>query len=254
VIRIRNIDRDHILAEIKRTAADNGGVPIGAREMDESKRLELIAEAIRYCQRVRQLGMPPSCYTKALREPTFFLWECRRERDKDRVARFRSTSSLGVQRGRGALRYDHAVPFRYLQDELLNLQNLAGKAVRAILDSYGIAVLITAEDEDGWTGQACGTGCLRVGTERIPSRATRPSESNWSKTACRHPVRDCIRPLTTQLRTIETQDTRTVKVRSSAKSSSSWIAHGNRSNGATVNWRHVGEPAPWTRLPGFERY
>jgi len=116
--------------------------------MDESKRLELIVEAIRYCQRVRQMGMPPSCFTKALREPIFFLWECRRERNKDRVARFRSASTLGVQRGRGALRYDHAVPFKYLQDELLNRQDLAGESVRAVLDCYGVAVLITAEDEE----------------------------------------------------------------------------------------------------------
>src|SRR5437762_3111496 len=92
--------------------------------MDLTKRLELIAEAVRYCRRVSGMGMPSGCYTKALREPIFFLWECRDEKNKDRVAKYRSTSTIDVRRGTGSMRYDHAVPFKYLQDELLKLSDV----------------------------------------------------------------------------------------------------------------------------------
>ncbi|PYT65499.1 MAG: hypothetical protein DMG42_31955 [Acidobacteria bacterium] len=40
--------------------------------MTDSKRLQLIAEAVRYCQRVKAMGMPSACYTKVLREPIYF--------------------------------------------------------------------------------------------------------------------------------------------------------------------------------------
>jgi hypothetical protein len=66
--------------------------------MDDQKRLDLIAEAVRYCQRVRAMGMPPSSYTKALREPIYFLWELRAGKPKDRCAQYRSRESLGVKR------------------------------------------------------------------------------------------------------------------------------------------------------------
>jgi hypothetical protein len=43
------------------------------KELNEAQHLELIVEAVRYCQRVKQLGMPSSCYAKALREPVYIL-------------------------------------------------------------------------------------------------------------------------------------------------------------------------------------
>lgn len=43
--------------------------------MDDTKRLQLTAEAMRYCQHVAEMGMPSSCYSKALREPVHFLWD-----------------------------------------------------------------------------------------------------------------------------------------------------------------------------------
>jgi hypothetical protein len=116
--------------------------------MDETKRLELISEAVRYCQRVRSMGMPPSSYSKALREPVFFLWECRDEKNKDRLARFRSTNTLGVKRVGGSVRYDHAVPFKYLQDELLKLSDVTVTTVREVLNRYGVSVLITDEEDE----------------------------------------------------------------------------------------------------------
>ena len=90
---------------------------------------------------------PYSSYTKALREPSYFLWELRGGRGKDFAAKFRSKASIGVQRGRGELIYDHAIPFRYLQEELLSLTEPSPKAVSEILERHCVAVLLTkAED------------------------------------------------------------------------------------------------------------
>lgn len=55
--------------------------------------LELIAEAVLYCQRVKSLGMPSSCYSKALREPIFFLWE-KRAGSKVKIAKYRSKQAV----------------------------------------------------------------------------------------------------------------------------------------------------------------
>jgi hypothetical protein len=110
--------------------------------MDDTKRLELIAEAVRYCQNVKALGMPASCYAKALREPVHFLWE-RRAGSKIRCAQFRSTASSLLRFGKGELVYDHAVPFGYLQDELLSLNPVTEQAVARALDRFGTIVLIT---------------------------------------------------------------------------------------------------------------
>jgi hypothetical protein len=114
--------------------------------MDDSQRLVLIAEAVRYCQRVKAMGMPPSCYSKALREPVFFLWE-RRQGSKASAARFRSVTARGLTFGRGLLVYDHAIPFKYIRDELLALDPVTPATVRDTLTRFNTAVLITkAED------------------------------------------------------------------------------------------------------------
>ncbi len=114
--------------------------------LDDSIRLALIAEAVRYCQRVEKMGMPPSCFTKALREPIFFLWE-RRSGSKIEIARFRSKAAIGLRPGRGELIYEHAVPFKYLQRELLSLSPVTERAVADTLKKFGTVVLVTkAED------------------------------------------------------------------------------------------------------------
>jgi hypothetical protein len=110
--------------------------------MDESCRLALIAEAVRYCQRVSSLGMPSNCYTKALREPIFFLWETRNG-GKAKVAKYRSKAAVGLKYGKAQLIYDHAVPFKFLQQKLLALQSVTEESIRSILEQHGIAVLIT---------------------------------------------------------------------------------------------------------------
>jgi hypothetical protein len=115
--------------------------------LDEAKRLALIAEAVRYCQRVAALGMPVSCYSKALREPVFFLWECRNG-PKAKAAQYRSRAAMGRRHGRGELVYDHAVPFALLQAELLALQPVTEAAVESVLSRFGTTVLITKEEND----------------------------------------------------------------------------------------------------------
>jgi len=114
--------------------------------MNDTKRLELIAEAVRYCQRVAAMGMPSSCYTKALREPIHFLWE-RRVGSKFRVARYRSKNAVGLKAGSRQIVFDHAVPFNYCQKELLKLEDITPDSVRAVLEKFNTIVLITqAED------------------------------------------------------------------------------------------------------------
>jgi len=115
--------------------------------MDDAQRLELISEAVRYCQRVRALGMPVACYTKALREPIHFLWE-RRAGSKIRCARFRSKAAAGLRPGNRELIYDHAVPFRYLQHELLSLDPVNAETVFEVLGRFGTIVLITQAEGD----------------------------------------------------------------------------------------------------------
>ena len=110
--------------------------------MDDAARLALIAEAVRYCQRVAAMGMPAACYTKALREPIFFLWETRRG-PKAKAARYRSRQALGMRFGQGELVYDHAVPFVLLQRALMALQPVNEETVGDVLNRYGVAVLIT---------------------------------------------------------------------------------------------------------------
>jgi len=89
------------------------------------------------------MGMPSSCYTKALREPVYFLWERRSGKTKERTPQYRSRATVGLKFGDGQLVYEHAVPFNYLQSELLTLNDVAPGTVRDVLLRHGISVLIT---------------------------------------------------------------------------------------------------------------
>lgn len=114
--------------------------------MNEIKRLELITLAVQYCQKVKEKGMPSSCFSKALREPIHFLWETRNG-PKYKVAQYRSKSAFAEISGNGKIIYDHSIPFRYLQDELLNLDDVNNKTVKELLDLYSTVCVIT-KDED----------------------------------------------------------------------------------------------------------
>lgn len=134
--------------------------------MSETARLELIAEAVHYCQHVSALGMPPSAYSKALREPVHFLWE-RRFGSKLAAAKYRSKAATGLSTGESKLVYDHAVPFVYLQRRLLSLGTVTLDSIRATLEQFNTTVWITKKEDkllnsaglnrkmpDSWDGEA----------------------------------------------------------------------------------------------------
>jgi hypothetical protein len=114
--------------------------------MDDAKKLGLIVEAVKYCQRVRDLGMPSSCYTKALREPVHFLWE-RRHGSKIQCPKYRSVSAIGLAFGNRRLKYDHAVPFGIVQKKLLELSEITNLSVSAVLEQFCVVALITADED-----------------------------------------------------------------------------------------------------------
>ena len=142
--------------------------------MDDERRLNLIVEAVRYCQRVRKLGMPASCYSKALREPIYFLWECRKTSCKSENARYRSRSASGLQVGDGALIRDHAVPFRYLLSELLALREVTPDSVRNLLQKYEVAVIIIKTENDIRMWLDCSHKCPLTGMAPILLRGIKP--------------------------------------------------------------------------------
>ena len=118
--------------------------------MTEEQRLTLIIEAIRYCRKVKALcpPMPPRCYTKALREPIFYLWDLRNKANKETAPCYRSEAAKGKGFGTHELVYDHAIPFIYVQTELLHLDDdvTTPEEVRAVLLRLEIPVLITTEE------------------------------------------------------------------------------------------------------------
>lgn len=152
------------------------------REMSESKRLELIAEAVRYCQRVSAMGMPASAFSKALREPIHFLWE-RRAGSKTAAAHYRSRSAVGLSFGNGTLVYDHAVPFIYLQRRLLALETVDEPSIRALLQQLNLIALITKDEDQmlrsvglnksmpkDWDGNDPLARYKEIGIELMPTR------------------------------------------------------------------------------------
>lgn len=133
--------------------------------MSEEERLAMILEAVNYARRVSKMGMPASCFSKALREPVFFLWE-KHGRSKEGSAKYRSQSSVGHTFGKREVVYDHAVPFRYVQEALLNLDVVDSQAVRNVLARWVVAAIITRDEDralsaaglgrrmpDGWDGE-----------------------------------------------------------------------------------------------------
>jgi len=114
--------------------------------MEDILRLNLILEAVNYCKKVRDLGMPSSAYSKALREPIHFLWEIK-DGPKEKSAKYRSLNSVGLRYGNYELVNDHAIPFKYLKDILLNDPDLEVATLRLHLEKHSIACLITKEED-----------------------------------------------------------------------------------------------------------
>lgn len=114
--------------------------------LEIDRRLELITEAVVYTRMVRDLGMPVSCYAKALREPIFFLWECYKIK-KIQAARYVSLAAKGKVYGKGEIVYDHCVPYSIVQDKLLALHEPRPSAVKEILERFVVAAIITKHED-----------------------------------------------------------------------------------------------------------
>lgn len=114
--------------------------------MTESEKLNLIIESIIYCKKVRELGMPKSCYSKALREPIFYLWEKIEKTNKYNSSKFRSFAAKGIPNNSKNLIYDHAIPFNYVLEKLVAIKNLTPATVRKCLIDNLVTCTITKEE------------------------------------------------------------------------------------------------------------
>jgi len=87
-----------------------------------------------------------------------------------------------VHHGSGALIYDHAVPFRYLQKELLDLRDVTRESVSNVLKKHCVVVLVTKEENDqlnnaklgskmpeGWNGADQLARYAAAGIEVVPN-------------------------------------------------------------------------------------
>src|SRR5579862_6257574 len=111
-------------------------------KLDKRTRLCLICEAVRYCQQVQELGMPSSSFSKALREPIYFLWECY-DGPKYKRCKYRSIETVGKSSGRGEIVYDHSIEFRQLQKTLLGMEEVTAEKVERELGRYLKPVILT---------------------------------------------------------------------------------------------------------------
>jgi hypothetical protein len=116
--------------------------------MDTAKRLELIREVVEHCQRMKELAMRLLYNSRALREAVFLLWE-RRNGSGLRCAEFRSKAADGLRFGKRQLVYDHAIPFNYLQVELMGLaKGFSADLLRDKLNKFCRVALITNCEND----------------------------------------------------------------------------------------------------------
>jgi hypothetical protein len=123
-------------------------MPDKKQTLSESERLELIIHAIKYCKLVKVCGMPKTCYSKALREPIFFLWENYRKGRKYWVTDFVSDLSVAERDNGRSVIYDHAVPFNLVGDMLMSLDSPTKESVSRILNEFVVSVLITSKEND----------------------------------------------------------------------------------------------------------
>jgi hypothetical protein len=114
--------------------------------LDDTQRLQLIAEAVRYCQRVREMGMPVAGYSKTAREAIYFVWTCRLG-SKAKSAKYRSRAAAGRKWGSREIVCDHAIPYRYELKALMDLKDVAPETVRPVLEKYDVNAIITADED-----------------------------------------------------------------------------------------------------------
>jgi hypothetical protein len=114
--------------------------------MDDTKRLQLIVEAVKYCKRAKSMGMKPSGYSKTLREAIHFVWT-RRLGSKAQSAQYRSQVAVGLKWGRGEIIFDHAIPFRLELDALMGLPEVTVETVLRVLKKYDVSTIITKKED-----------------------------------------------------------------------------------------------------------
>lgn len=114
--------------------------------MDDTQRLQLIAETIRYCQRVAKMGMPVAGYSKTPREAIYFVWT-RRLGSKAQSAKYRSRAAADLKWGRREIVYDHAIPYCYELEALMEMTEVTPETVRPVLEKYDVCVIITASED-----------------------------------------------------------------------------------------------------------
>jgi hypothetical protein len=114
--------------------------------VDETQRLRLIVEAVRYCQRVAEMGMTVAGYAKTPREAIYFVWS-RRLGSKAKSAKYRSRAAAGRKWGRREIVYDHAIPYHYELRALMELKEVAPETVRPVLEKYDVCAIITADED-----------------------------------------------------------------------------------------------------------
>jgi hypothetical protein len=114
--------------------------------VDDTQRLQLIVEAVRYCQRVAAMGMSVAGYAKTPREAIHFVWT-RRAGSKAKSAKYRSREAAGRKWGRREIVYDHAIPYCYELKALMELTEVTPETVRCVLEKYDISAIITTDED-----------------------------------------------------------------------------------------------------------
>jgi hypothetical protein len=114
--------------------------------MDDTQRLQLIVEAVRYCQRVKTMGMPVAGYAKTPREAIYFVWT-RRLGSKAKSAKYRSRAAASRKWGRREIVYDHVIPYSYELKALMALTEVTTETVRRVVEKYDVAAVITADED-----------------------------------------------------------------------------------------------------------
>lgn len=114
--------------------------------MDDTRRLEMVAEAVRYCQRVEAMGMAVAGYAKTPREAIYYAWTCRLG-SKAKSAKYRSRAAVGLKWGQRKIRYDHLIPYCLELKALMALTVVTPETVRPVLEKFDVCAIITAEED-----------------------------------------------------------------------------------------------------------
>jgi hypothetical protein len=114
--------------------------------MELENRLTVIQKAVNYAKEVQRMGAGSSVWSKTIREAVHFMWE-RRLGNKEDSAQYRSVKAKGLTFGKAQLIYDHSLPFKYLQEELMSVDNLTTKKLQSILEQHSVVCLITKEED-----------------------------------------------------------------------------------------------------------